>query len=84
MITALNGLDIMACDLENAYLNAECKEKIRFEGRIEGGANKGKVRVVVHALYGLKSAGASWWAALVQALCDLGFPSSTADPDVWI
>jgi len=25
MITALNDLDIMACDLENAYLNAPCK-----------------------------------------------------------
>jgi hypothetical protein len=23
-----NGLDMMACDLENAYLNASCMEKI--------------------------------------------------------
>jgi hypothetical protein len=28
LIAALNGLDIMSCDLENAYLNAKCKEKI--------------------------------------------------------
>ncbi len=82
MIAALNGLDIMACDLENVYLNTRCKEKILFEGRIECGANK--LCIFVHALYGLKSAGASWHATLVQALHDIGFVSTTADPDVWI
>ncbi len=82
MIAALNGLDIMACDLENVYLNTRCKEKILFEGRIECGANK--VCIFVRALYGLKSAGASWHATLVQALHDIGFVSTTADPDVWI
>jgi hypothetical protein len=81
---ALNGLHIMSCDLENAYLNAKCKEKIWFEGGIECGADQGKVLIVVRALYGLKSAGASWSATLAQALRDLGFVSTTADPDVWI
>jgi hypothetical protein len=40
--------------------------------------------VVVRALYGLKSAGASWHASLAQALHDIGFVSTIADPDVWI
>jgi hypothetical protein len=84
LIAALNGLDIMSCDLESAYLNAKCKEKIWFEGGIECGADQGKVLIVVRALYGLKSAGASWRATLAQALRDLGFVSTTADPDVWI
>jgi hypothetical protein len=65
-------------------LNAKCKEKIWFEGGIECGANQGKVLIVVCALYGLKSAGASLRATLAQALRDLGFVSTTADPDVWI
>ena len=43
MMVALNGLDIMSCDLENAYLNATHREKIRFEGGIECGEDKGKV-----------------------------------------
>jgi hypothetical protein len=47
MIAALNGLDIMACDLENAYLNAKCKEKIWFKGRFECGADKVKVCMYV-------------------------------------
>jgi hypothetical protein len=84
MLAALNGLDVMACDLENAYLNAPCMEKIWFKGGLEFGSNKGKVCVVVHALSGLKSAGASWHATLAQALCDIGFLSTIADPNVWI
>jgi hypothetical protein len=84
MLAALNGLDVMACDLENVYLNAPCMEKIWFEGGIECGSDKGKVCVVVCALYGLKSAGALWRVTLAQALCDIGFISTIADPDVWI
>jgi hypothetical protein len=68
MLVVLNGLDVMACDLENAYLNAPCVEKIWLEGGLECGSNKGKVCVVVRALYGLKSAGASWHVTLAQAL----------------
>jgi len=49
LIAALNGVDIMACDLENAYLNAPCKEKIWFEGGAECGENKGKVLIVIRA-----------------------------------
>jgi hypothetical protein len=84
MLAVLNGLDVMACDLEDAYLNAPCMEKIWFEGGLECGSNKGKMCVVVRALYGLKSAGASWCATLAQALHDFGFVSTIADPNVWI
>jgi hypothetical protein len=65
-------------------LNAKCQEKIWFQGGLECGADKGKVCVVVSALYGLKLAGASWRSAFLQALCDIGFSSMTADRDVWI
>jgi hypothetical protein len=64
MLAALNGLDVMACNLENAYLNASCVEMIWFEGGLECRSDKGKVCVVVHAMYGLKSAGASWHVTL--------------------
>ena len=84
LIAALNDLDIMSCDLENAYLNAPCREKIWFEGGLECGEDKGKVCVIVRSLYGLKSAGAAFRAALAQILQDLGYKSSLADPDVWM
>ena len=27
-VAALNGLDVMACDIQNTYLTADCREKI--------------------------------------------------------
>jgi hypothetical protein len=32
----------------------------------------------------LKSMGASWRSAFLQASHDIGFSSMTADPDIWI
>jgi hypothetical protein len=84
LIAALNDIDIMSCDLENAYLNAPCREKIWFEGGIECGEDQGKVCVIVRSLYGLKSAGAAFRSSLAQLLRDLGYKSSKADPDVWM
>lgn len=54
LIASLHDVDILSCDLENAYLkNAKCREKIWFEGGIECGEDAGKVCIVVRALYGL-------------------------------
>jgi hypothetical protein len=47
LIAAMNDIDKMSCDLENAYLNAPCREKIWFEGGIKCGKNQGKVCVVI-------------------------------------
>jgi hypothetical protein len=68
LIAALNDIDIMSCDLENAYLNAPCQEKIWFEGGLECGEDRGKVCIMVCSLYGLKSAGAAFWSTLAQLL----------------
>jgi hypothetical protein len=74
----------MSCYLENAYLNAPCREKIWFEGIIECGEDHGKVCIVVCSLYELKSAGAaSFRSPLAQILQDFGYKSLKADPDVW-
>ncbi len=59
LIAGLNDLDAMAGDVNNAYLNAKCREKIWFEGGIETGEDKGKVLIVTQVLYGLKSSGAA-------------------------
>ena len=40
LIAALNGLDILACDIGNAYLNAPCHEKIWFLGGAEVGTEQ--------------------------------------------
>jgi len=43
LIAALNDLDVQACDVTNAYLNAPCCEKIWFEGGAECGEDRVKV-----------------------------------------
>ena len=47
------------------------------------GDNQGKYYVVSRALYGLKSAGASFRSFLAKKLDELNFKSCIADPDVW-
>ena len=84
LIAGLNDLDILACDVANAYLNAPCREKIWFVGGLDTGEDCGKVCIVERALYGLKSSGASWRNMLSETIMnDLGFEPTKADPDVY-
>ena len=56
LIAELNDLDVMGCDVGNACLDAPCQEKIWFTSGTENNPEKkGKVMVMVIALYGLKS-----------------------------
>ena len=48
------------------------------------GSNEGKLFIVERALYGLKSAGASFRQYLAVKIYDLVFKPSAADPDVWM
>ena len=84
LLAALNGLDIQACDVSNAYLNAPCREKIWFEGGPECGAERGQIMIIKRALYGLKSSGAAWRKMLADSITSLGFVTSRIDPDVWL
>ena len=85
LVAALNGLDILACDIGNAYLNAPCREKIWFVAGLECGVSmKGKPCRLVRALYGLKSSGASWRKMFKDFIEQkLGFKPSRADPDMY-
>ena len=83
-IAALNGLDVLACDIQNAYLTAPCKEKIYTIAGPEFGSDCGKVFIITRALYGLKSSGAAFRTFLAEHLHDIGYVPSKADPDVWM
>jgi len=43
LTAALNGLDILACDIQNAYLSADCREKIYTIAGDEFGSEAGSV-----------------------------------------
>ena len=83
-IAALNGLELLACDIQNAYLTADCREKIWTRAGPEFGSESGTIFLVKKALYGLKSAGAAFRALLAETLYDLGYVPTKADPDVWL
>ena len=83
-ITALNDLEVKASDIQNAYLTAPCEEKIYTVLGPEFGADQGKTAVIVRALYGLKSAGASFGRHLADCMRNLGYEPCKADGDLWI
>jgi hypothetical protein len=82
-IAVINDLDIFACDIQNAFLTAPCREKLYTVAGPEFGSDEGKTMIVVRALYGLKSAGATFRAFLGEHIYDMGFRLSQADPEVW-
>ena len=80
---ALNELDILGCDVSNAYLEAPCREKFWLEAGPEFGEDEGTVMIIRRALYGLKSSGAAWRQMISEILIELNYENTLADPDVW-
>ena len=84
LIAALNDLELLAGDIQNAYLNAPTQEKLYFIAGPEWGAQQGRTVMIVRALYGLKSSALAWRNHLADVLHNqMGFQSSLADPDLW-
>ena len=84
LAAALNRLQVMACDIQNAYLTANCCEKIWTYTGPEFGSECGQPMIIRKTLYGLKSSGVAFRAHLVETLHDISFKPMKADPDVWI
>jgi hypothetical protein len=78
-------LAVITADIWNTYLNAPVAEKVwTMCGPEFGLANNGKRVVVIRALYGLKSAGASFRNHLARCMRDLLWVPCEADPDDWM
>ena len=85
MLAGLNDLDVMAADIQNAYLNAPTGERCWAKAGPEfGKENAGRPVLIVRALYGLKSSAKSWRDHISQTLRDAGYISCLADSDVWM
>ena len=82
-ITALNGLDILSCDIHNAYLTDDFWENTKTHAGPDFVSKAGIIMIVGKSLYGLKSSGALLCAHLAKNLHDIGFLSAKADPDIW-
>jgi hypothetical protein len=83
-VAALNDLNVLGADVQNAFLTAPNKEKVWMIAGPEFGIDEGKTFLVVKALYGLKPASFSFRSFMAEKLTQLGFQSTLADPDVWL
>ena len=79
-IAALNDLKVMACDIQNAYLTADCGEKMWTIAGPEFGSEAGTIIIIKKALYGLKSDGTAFRSLLVDTLMDIGYRPTKAEP----
>ena len=83
VLASLNNMIVLTADIQNAYLHADCRERIYIIAGKEFGSNHGKTMIITKALYGLKSSGAAFWSLLAEKLDEIGYTASRGDPDVW-
>ena len=82
LVAALNNLDGLGCNVQNAFPSANDLERHCSIAGNEFGHEKGKIFTVVRALCGLKSASAAFGSFMAKKSDEMNFVSSTADPDV--
>jgi hypothetical protein len=83
MLVVLNDLQVKVGDVLNAHITAPCKEKVWTTLGLEFGPKAGKNTLIVCALYGLKSAGATFCTHLASFMRHMGYTLCKADPDLW-
>jgi Reverse transcriptase (RNA-dependent DNA polymerase) len=83
LLASLEDTRILAADIGNAYLNAECREQVYTIAGPEFGNDEGKVMKIVQALYGLRTSGIAWRSMFAGTMKDLGFAATQMDPDVY-
>jgi hypothetical protein len=84
LLAELNGLEMQAADVGNAYLEALTSEKVYFVAGPEFGERAGHTLVIYKALYGLRTSGARWGEKFADTLRLEGFFPCRADPCVWM
>ena len=82
LLTELNQLELWGTDIGNTYLETHTKEKLFIVAGPELDDLEGHILVMDKALYGTRTAGASWHDCLFDVLKKIGFNPSKALPDV--
>jgi Reverse transcriptase (RNA-dependent DNA polymerase) len=83
-LAELNGLQLWATDIGNAYLEAYTTEKVYIIAGPKFGEREGHILVISKALYDLRSSGARWHFRFADCIRELGFFPCKADPDIWM
>ena len=72
LYAALNGLNVCAADIQNAYLTAPTTQKLWTKCGPEFGSDRGRIAIITRALYGNKKAGADFRNHLRDCMRHLG------------
>jgi hypothetical protein len=83
-LSELNGLNLWATNIGNAYLEARTSELLFIVAGPEFGGLEGHMLVIYKALYGLHSSGLRWHERFSACLGDMGFSPCKAEPDIWM
>ena len=85
VIAHRDGLEIIHGDVGNAFITADCLEKIHARAGKEFGPEKeGCVVTLNKALYGLRTSSRAYRETFAKFLRHLGFVSTRYDRDVWM
>ncbi len=71
-LAELNGSQVWATDIGNAYLESYTQEKVYIIADESFGELQGHTLIVVKALYGLKSSGKRYWERFAESLTNMG------------
>jgi hypothetical protein len=83
LMAALNDLNVKVGDVLNTFITAPITKKVRTVLGPEFSSDTSKSAIIVHALYGLKSAGAAFCTQLASFMCQMSYTTFKADPDLW-
>jgi hypothetical protein len=83
ILARMNGLQVCAGDVGNAFLYGKTREKVFVIAGEEFGKDAGKRMIIDRSLYGLKSSSARFHEHLSERLRNMGYLPSKADPDLW-
>ena len=83
-LAELNGSNVWATDIGNAYLESYTQEKVFIIAGPEFGDREGHCLIITKALYGLKSRGLRWSQRFADVLRAEGFFPSRAEKDIWM
>jgi hypothetical protein len=84
LIAHRDNLPILCGDIGNAFITADCLEKIYSRAGPEFGDREGTVMVFKKAIYGLRSSSRAFRAHFADFLRSLGFSAARYDRDVWM
>jgi hypothetical protein len=83
-LAALDDLDVMMGDTENAYLTAPITEKVWTVLGPEFGEDAGNRALIVREIYGIKSAGTAFRNHLASCMDHLGWKPCLAYRYLWM